>query len=126
MNNAIFTFSSPENEPILQYRKGSSEREQILAELNRQSNQVIDIPLIIGGKEIRTGNTGKVVMPHNHQHILATYHKAGETEIQLAIDAALKAKDQWENISWIERSSIFLRAAELFSKKYRNLFWDNS
>jgi 1-pyrroline-5-carboxylate dehydrogenase len=121
MNNAVFTFSSPENEPIFQYRQGSSEREQILIELNRQSSQVIDIPLIIGGKEIRTGNTGKVVMPHKHQHVLATYHKAGEKEVQLAIDAALKAKDLWENISWIERSSILLRAAELFSKKYRNL-----
>jgi 1-pyrroline-5-carboxylate dehydrogenase len=121
MNNAIFTFDSPQNEPILQYGHGSKEREQILAELNRQSDEQIEIPLIIGGKEIRTGKTAKVVMPHNHGKTIAVYHQATEKEIQLAIDEALKAREMWENLSWIERSSIMLRAAELLSKKYRNL-----
>jgi len=121
MNNAIFTFDSPQNEPILQYGKGSKECEQIVAELNRMSNEQIEIPLIIGGKEIRTGKTAKVVMPHDHAKTLAIYHQATEKEIQLAIAEALKAKEMWENLSWIERSSIMLRAAELLSKKYRNL-----
>jgi 1-pyrroline-5-carboxylate dehydrogenase len=121
MNNAIFTFDSPQNEPILQYGHGSKEREQILAELNHQSDEQIEIPLIIGGKEIRTGKTAKVVMPHNHGKTIAVYHQATEKEIQLAIDEALKAREMWENLSWIERSSIMLRAAELLSKKYRNL-----
>ncbi len=121
MNNAIFAFDSPQNEPILQYKPGSPEREQIIAEINRLSNEQIEIPLIIGGKEIRTGKTGKVVMPHNHGKTLAIYHLASEKEVYLAIEAALKAKEMWENISWIERSSIMLRAAELISKKYRNL-----
>lgn len=121
MNNAVFTFDSPKNETIRQYAPGSGEREQITAELCRMSDARIEIPLIIGGKEIRTGNTGTVVMPHNHRHVLATYHQAGEKEVQLAIDEALKAKNMWENISWIERSSIMLRAAELISKKHRDL-----
>jgi 1-pyrroline-5-carboxylate dehydrogenase len=121
MNNAIFTFNNPENEPIFQYAKGSEERKQIIAELERISNEEIEIPLIIGGKEIKTGNTAKVVMPHNHSKVLAIYHIAGEKEVQLAIDEALKAREMWEDLSWIERSSIMLRAAELLSKKYRNL-----
>jgi 1-pyrroline-5-carboxylate dehydrogenase len=121
MNNAIFSFDSPQNEPILQYAPGSKERSQIIAELERQQNIQIEIPLIIGGKEIRTGKTGKVVMPHNHGKTLAIYHLASEKEVNLAIEHALNAKEMWENISWIERSSIMLRAAELISKKYRNL-----
>ncbi|MFH0760864.1 MAG: L-glutamate gamma-semialdehyde dehydrogenase [Bacteroidota bacterium] len=121
MNNAVFTFDSPKNETILQYAPGSREREQITAEIGRMSNAQIEIPLIIGGREIRTGNTGTVLMPHNHRHVLATYHQAGEKEVQLAIDEAIKAKSMWENISWIERSSIMLRAAELLSKKHRDL-----
>ncbi len=81
----------------------------------------VDIPLIIGGKEIRTGNTGKVVMPHNHQHILGIYHKAGEKEINMAIEAALKAKEIWMSLDWVERASIFMKVAELISKKYRDI-----
>jgi 1-pyrroline-5-carboxylate dehydrogenase len=121
MNNAIFTFDSPQNEPILQYGPGSKERDSIQAELKRLSSETIEIPLIIGGKEVRTGTTGNVVMPHDHSHVLATYHQAGEKEIGLAIEAALKAKSMWENISWIECSSIMLRVAELLSVKYRDL-----
>ena len=121
MNNAIFLFDVPENEPILDYAPGSKERKEIKAELERIRNEEIEIPLIIGGKEIRTGKTGKVVMPHNHGKMLATYHQATEKEVQMAIDAAMKAKAEWDSVSWLERSSIMLRAAELMSKKYRNL-----
>ncbi|MCB2208022.1 MAG: L-glutamate gamma-semialdehyde dehydrogenase [Bacteroidetes bacterium] len=121
MNNAIFLFDVPENEPILDYAPGSKERKEIKAELERVRNEEIEIPLIIGGKEIRTGKTGKVVMPHNHGKTLATYHQATEKEVQMAIDAAMKAKAEWDSVSWLERSSIMLRAAELMSKKYRNL-----
>ncbi|PLW93727.1 MAG: 1-pyrroline-5-carboxylate dehydrogenase [Marinilabiliales bacterium] len=121
MNNAIFLFDVPENEPILDYAPGSKEREEIKAELKRIGNEQIEIPLIIGGKEIRTGKMGKVVMPHNHSKVLATYHQATEKEVQMAIDAAMNAKAAWDSVSWLERSSIMLRAAELMSKKYRNL-----
>lgn len=121
MNNAIFKLREPNNEPIFDYLPGSEERKKLDAEIARMSSQTVDIPLIIGGKEIRTGNTGKVVMPHNHQHVLGTYHKAGEKEVQMAIDAALAAKEAWMNMSWAERSAIFMKIAELISKKYRYL-----
>ena len=119
MNNAIYSFKEPANEPVQTYLPGSKERILLEKELDHQSNTLIDIPLIIGGKEIRTGNTDKVVMPHNHKHILANYHKAGEKEVRMAIQAALEAKKAWLEISWIERASILYKAAELISKKYR-------
>ncbi len=119
MNNAIFDFTKPENEPIQAYLRGSKERALLMKELERQSNLQIEIPLIIGGKEIKTGNTDTVVMPHEHKHILATYHKARKEDVELAIDTAMKAKEQWMDISWIERASIMYKAADLISKKYR-------
>jgi len=121
MNNAIYNFREPTNELVIGYMPGSKERELLLNELERQSKQEIEIPLIIGGKEIMTGRTGKVVMPHNHQHVLATYHMATEKEVKLAIEAALKVKEEWMTLSWMERASIMLKAAELLSHKYRFL-----
>lgn len=119
MNNAIFNFQEPKNEPVLEYLKTSPERSALEKELEHQYQNQVEIPLIIGGREIRTGNTAKVVMPTEHGHVLATYHQAGENEARMAINAALKARDQWAALSWIERGSIFLRAAELISGKYR-------
>jgi 1-pyrroline-5-carboxylate dehydrogenase len=119
MNNAIFNFSEPENEQVLSYLPGSVERKLLEDELIIQSNKVIDIPLIIGGKEIRTVKTGNVVMPSDHGHILATYHIATEKEVTLAINAALDAKCEWMNLAWMERAAIMAKAAELISKKYR-------
>jgi len=120
MNNAIYNFREPKNEQVLTYKPGSPERELLEKELTLQKNQVIDIPLIIGGKEIRTGKTGKVVMPTDHQHVLATYHMATEKEVSLAIQAALDAKCEWMNLAWMERAAIMAKAAELISKKYRS------
>jgi 1-pyrroline-5-carboxylate dehydrogenase len=119
MNNAIYNFREPKNEPVLTYKPGSEERSLIEKELLFQKNQIIDIPLIIGGKEVRTGKTGKVVMPTDHNHVLATYHMAGEKEVSLAIKAALDAKCEWMTLSWIERGAIMAKAAELISKKHR-------
>ena len=119
MNNAIYNFREPKNEPVFSYKPGSEERKLLEEELNIQKNQVIDIPLIIGGKEIRTGKTGKVVMPSDHNHVLATYHMATEAEVELAIKAALDAKCEWMTLSWMERAAIMAKAAELISKKYR-------
>jgi 1-pyrroline-5-carboxylate dehydrogenase len=121
MNNAIYNFREPRNEPVLTYEPGSMERELLIKELNDQYSKVIDIPLIIGGKEIRTGKTGKVVMPSEHGHILATYHMAGEKEVEMAINAALDAKCEWMTLAWMERAAIMIKAAELISKKYRYL-----
>ena len=84
MNNAILNFPVPANEPVKAYLEGSPERIALDAELERQWNTVVDIPIIIGGKEIRTGNTGTVVCPHDHKHVLATFHKVGEKEVEMA------------------------------------------
>ncbi|MBK7627218.1 MAG: L-glutamate gamma-semialdehyde dehydrogenase [Bacteroidales bacterium] len=119
MNNAIYNFREPKNEPVFSYSPGSQERKFLEEELKLQMNQVIDIPLIIGGKEIRTGKTGKVVMPTDHGHILATYHMATEKEVSMAIQSALDAKNDWMTLSWMERAAVMAKAAELVSKKYR-------
>jgi 1-pyrroline-5-carboxylate dehydrogenase len=121
MNNAIYNFREPKNEPVLNYRPGSEERRLLQEELEAQKNKVIDIPLIIGGKEIRTERTGRIVMPSDHDHVLATYHMATEKEVSLAIRAALDAKEEWMNLAWMERAAIMAKAAELISKKYRFL-----
>lgn len=119
MNNAIYSFREPKNEPVYQYRAGTKERELLLEELRSQHNQVLDIPLIIGGKEIRTGNTRKIVMPSDHGHVLANCHQAGEKEVEMAIKAAMDAKCEWMTLSWHERCAIMAKAAELISKKFR-------
>jgi 1-pyrroline-5-carboxylate dehydrogenase len=119
MVNSVFTIPTPANEPVFSYASGTPERKLLLRELERQSKETIDIPLIIGGEEIRTGDTGTAVMPHDHGHVLATFHKAGEKEIRMAIQAALDAKQDWEALPWIDRASIALKAAELISTKYR-------
>ena len=119
MNNAVISTPVPENEPIYDYAPGSREREELKQAIARAESNKIDIPLIIAGSEVRTGNLGEVVMPHNHQHVLATYHKAGATDVQRAVDAAVAAQPAWQALRWEERSAIFLKAAELLSKKYR-------
>ncbi len=124
MNNAIFNIERPENERNHSYAPGTRERKILNEQLDRMSSEVLDIPLVIGGKEIRTGKTGKVVMPHEHGHVLAHFHLAGEKEVQMAIEAAVKAHRDWESVSWVERISISLRAAELISGKYRQ--WINA
>lgn len=119
MKNSIVTFPVPANEPVKSYLEGSPERVALDAELKRQHETVLDIPLIIGGKEIRTGNTADVVCPHDHKHVLAHYHKAGEKEIKMAIDAAMKAHKEWANTDWTVRASIVMKCAELLATKYR-------
>lgn len=119
MTNAHFHLPECFNEPVLDYAPGSPERALLKEELDRQYNQQLDIPLIIGGKEIRTGKLQKVVCPHEHGHVLGYYHEAGEAEIHMAIDAALQAKRQWEATPWQDRAAIFHRMASLISCKYR-------
>lgn len=119
MKNAVFNFPLPANEPVKSYLKGSPERVALEAELKRQGSIELDIPLIIGGKEVRTGNTGKVVMPHDHAHVLATYHKAGPEEVRMAIKAALDAHEEWAELDWTVRASIMLKIADLLAGKYR-------
>ena len=119
MNNAVYNFPLPQNEPILDYLEGSPERILLDKELERQSQTVVEIPLIIGGKEIRTGNLGEIRMPHDHSKVIATYHKAGKAEVEMAIRAALEARKTWADMTWTIRASILLKAAELIATRYR-------
>lgn len=119
MNNAVYNFPLPQNEPILDYLEGSPERILLDKELERQSQTVVEIPLIIGGKEIWTGNLGEIRMPHDHSKVIATYHKAGKAEVEMAIRAALEARKTWADMTWTIRASILLKAAELIATRYR-------
>ncbi|OEU76799.1 MAG: 1-pyrroline-5-carboxylate dehydrogenase [Desulfuromonadales bacterium C00003093] len=119
MNNAVIKVPVPANEPVYSYAPGTPERAKLKAALTELAAKKIEIPLIIGGKEVRTGKIGQVVMPHNHQHVLAEYHMAGEAEIEMAVKAAMDAKEEWEALRWEERAAIFLKTAELLAGKYR-------
>lgn len=109
----------PVNEPVLSYAPGTKEREELKAALERMSKEVIEIPLIIGGKEIRTGRVEEVTMPHDHGHVLARVHMGGPEEARLAIEAAREAWKEWSNWGWEDRAAVFLRAAELLAGPWR-------
>ncbi|HEX2573657.1 MAG TPA: L-glutamate gamma-semialdehyde dehydrogenase [Polyangia bacterium] len=119
MSNAIYASPPPHNEQVLSYAPGTPERTRLKTTLAEMSAQTIDIPLFIGGREVRTGRTGEVRMPHRHGHVLATYHQGGAEEVTQAIEAARAAHKTWSRTPWPERHAIFLRAAELLSTKYR-------
>ncbi len=121
MHNAILKVPSPINEPERHYGPGSIERKNLKAKLREMFDQRIEIPLIIGGKEVRTGQLGECRCPHDHGHVLAVYHKAGPREVQSAIDAALQAFRDWSDMPWPSRAAVFLKAADLLSRKYRDL-----
>jgi 1-pyrroline-5-carboxylate dehydrogenase len=119
MNNALYNFPVPQNELVMQYLKNSPERINLEKELIRQAGIKLEIPLIIGGKEVRTGEVAELCMPHEHSHVIATYHKVGEKEIMMAIESAMKAQRIWSDLTWTIRASILLKAAELIATKYR-------
>ncbi len=119
MANGIPSVPSPINEPVLSYAPGSFERAALEAELARMKGEVIEIPLIIGGKEVRTGNMGECRIPHDHGHLLARYHKAGQAEVDQAVTAAAEAWGSWSELDWSARAAIFLRMAELLAGRYR-------
>ena len=108
------------NEPIKSYAAGSPERASLQAKYDEMAAQTIEIPLIIGGQEIRTGDTENCVMPHDHQHVLATYHKTGETEANLAIDTAMESWKIWSKTSLDKRTAIFRKAADLLAGPWRD------
>ncbi len=119
MSNAILSVPKPQNEPVLGYGPGSPEKQAVKAELARMLAEEVEIPLVIGGKEIRTGQTAKAVCPHDHQHVLATYHQAGPREVELAIAAAREAWRGWSELPWEARAAVFLKAAELLAGPMR-------
>ena len=108
------------NEPIKSYEPGSPEKESIKKEIERLKSAQIEIPIIINGQEIKTGDTANCVMPHNHNHVLATYHQASEKEIELAIEGCLETQKTWTNTSLSERCDIFQKMADLLQNKYRD------
>ncbi len=120
MSLGIFKVPHPINEPVKGYAPGSPERTSLSAKVKEMAGQKIEIPLIIGGKEIRTGKMGKAVMPHEHGHVLADVHLGGEAEVKLAIEAAAKAKAEWAAMPWEARVSIFLKMADLLAGPYRD------
>ncbi len=121
MSNAIYKVAKAENEAIKSYSIGSLEKKSLKAKLKELKNKQIEIPLIIGGKEIKTGNMGECRIPHDHKHILATYHKAGEKEVQLAIKESQKAWKKWSKMHWKSRVAIFKKMAVLLAGPYRDL-----
>lgn len=120
MAEGIFKVPEPHNEPIFEYLPGSPERVELKAKLQELKTKRIEISLIIGGKEVKTGNLGQAIAPHDHRHVLADYHKAGAEEAQLAIEAALEAQQIWGAMEWYDRVAIFLKMADLLAGPYRS------
>ena len=120
MFDAASDVPKPANEPVLSYAPGTSEREALEKELKRLGSGVEEIPLIIGGKEVKTGDIGEVVCPHDHGHVLARYHKAGPEHVKMAVEAAMEAWKQWSAMDHDQRFAVFLRAAELLSGPRRH------
>jgi 1-pyrroline-5-carboxylate dehydrogenase len=121
MDETIIHIPKPSNEPTLQYAPGSVERKALREAIRTLQSKKIEIMPIINGRKIATGDLGTVVEPHNHQHILASYHKVTIEHVHEAIEAAMEVKPTWEDLPWEERASVALKAAELISKKYRFL-----
>jgi 1-pyrroline-5-carboxylate dehydrogenase len=119
MSNAIFKVPPAINEPILNYAAGSLEKVELKKMLKRLKSEFWDIPMIIGGMEIRTGNTKDIRPPHELSHKLGQFHEGGSEHVKMAIDAAMAAKKDWEMMPWEERAAIFLKAADLMSGPYR-------
>jgi 1-pyrroline-5-carboxylate dehydrogenase len=119
MPNVLFNIPLPENEPILAYAPGSPERKILKDRLKEMKSREIEIPILVGGEEIRTGELGDCVCPHEHSHRLGRYHKAGEKEVHKAIGAALRARSEWVAMPLEARASIFIKAAEMLSKSWR-------
>ena len=118
--SGIRTVIPPVNEPIRSYAPGSPEKASLKARLAAMAADAIDIPLIIGGQEIRTGDLGHAVMPHDHKHVLATYHQARPKDVAAAIAAARAAKAEWASWAWEDRAAVFLKAADLLATTWRD------
>ncbi|NGM65221.1 L-glutamate gamma-semialdehyde dehydrogenase [Sphingobacterium sp. SGR-19] len=119
MLKGFFNVPTPVNEPVNSYAPGTNEKTLLEAAIKEARGQEKDIPMYIGGEEVRTGNKAKLTPPHDHQHVLGYYHEGTKNHVEDAIDAALAAKEKWENLPWEQRAAIFLKAAELVSTKYR-------
>ncbi len=120
MTNAIFRVPEPHNEPVKSYQPGSPERLELKLKLAELASKQIEVPLIIGGKKVKTGNLAEIRAPHNHDLKLGVYHKAGKREVNRAINTALKARRAWAEMPWEHRVSIFRKAGDLLSGPWRS------
>ena len=121
MSLGTFTTPEPINEPVKDFTAGSIEKATLKAKLDQVASEQVEVPLIIGGKEVETGDMGQMVMPHDTKHVLGTYHKATSEHVNMAIDAAAKAKGEWMEMPWEERATIFLKAADLLATRHRDI-----
>jgi 1-pyrroline-5-carboxylate dehydrogenase len=119
MPKGVFNVPTPVNEPIKSYAPKSPERAELQKMLAHLRSMELDIPMYIGGKEVRSNNKSRLAPPHDHKHTLGHFHKSGKEHVQQAIDAALAARSKWVNLSWEHRASIFLKAADLIAGPYR-------
>ncbi len=119
MTKGFFKVPTPTNEPIKAYREGSPEKTEFKQTLAQMKSQMLDIPMVIGGEEVRTDTTIRMAPPYEHQHTLGHFHRGDKTHVQQAITAAMNAKEDWNALSWEHRASIFLKAADLLATKYR-------
>ena len=115
MSNNIHAIGPPANEPVLEYRPGSAERGRITSEIQRLKSLEIEIPLIIGGQSVKTGQLGRCIVPHDHGHQLAVFHQASKKEVAWAIEASAAAADQWAAMDWEDRLAIFTKAADIIA-----------
>ncbi|MFM7194224.1 MAG: aldehyde dehydrogenase family protein, partial [Bacteroidota bacterium] len=119
MSTGFYQIPQPKNEPVLNFAPGSAERKSLEAALARARAQELDVPMYIGAEEVRTGTLRRMAPPHDHGHTLGHFHRGDKSHVTQAINAALAAKPLWENLSWENRASIFLKAADLLAGPYR-------
>ncbi|MHC4400479.1 MAG: L-glutamate gamma-semialdehyde dehydrogenase [Planctomycetota bacterium] len=119
MFNGIFHVPQPVNEPVLDYAPGSPEKAELKAKLQEMLGETCDVPMIIGGEEVRNGALGQIPCPHDHQHVLGRFHQGNALFVEKAIEAANGARAQWSRMPWDSRAIVFLKAAELLAGKYR-------
>ena len=115
-----YPFNKPQNEPVLDYEPGSPKKDALKLRIKELKSENIVVPIIIDGNEIETTETASIDIPHNHKEKLGVFHKAGQKEIDLAIESSLDAWNSWSKTSLEERCSIFNKAADLLSDKWRN------
>ncbi len=119
MGKGFFKVPNAVNEPVKNYAPGSPERQEVLKMYKEMYDSTVEVPLYINGKEVKTGDTGEMSCPHDHKHVLGTYHEATKKNIETAIDSSLEARKSWSATPWEQRAGIFLRAAELLAGPYR-------
>lgn len=119
--NTVFKVPEPQNEPVLSYAPGTNERKELKSKIESMRKEIVEIPIIIGGKEIRTGKTSDIVIPHENKKVIGRYHRASAKEVEMAVEESQKARKIWAKMPFEQRASIFLKAAELLAGPWRQI-----